>query len=265
MPSGYYYFAFVVAVGVGLGLGVLGRALLRNRVRLSWSDALLAGVAGAAVGSFVAGIERELGTPLPAITAVVSIVTTLAVLLVMERVQSARRVPTGSVDELLSAGESAKVEFKSSARFNRHSGQRDERLERVVVKTVAAFLNAEGGVLLVGVADDGTVPGIDDDYRFMKAPDRDRYELWLRDLLTQSLGAAATALVVVEFHDIDGHDVCAVRVPASPRPVFLRAAKGETATSLVVRVGNSTRELPVDEAVAYCSQRWRRRTLGSAR
>ena len=257
------YFAFVVAVVVGLGLGVLGRALLRSRVRLSWSDALLAGVAGAAIGSLMAGVEHSLGASLPVVTAAVSLVATLAVLLVMERVQAARRLPRGSVPELVRGGESAKVEFKSSARYNRHSGQRDDRLERVIVKTIAAFLNAEGGVLLIGVADDGTIPGIDDDYRFMKVPDRDRYELWLRDLLSQGIGPTATALVVVEFHEVEGHDVCLVRIPASQRPVFLRPAKGETATALVVRVGNSTRELPVDEAVAYCTQRWGRRALGA--
>lgn len=261
----YFAFAFVAAVCVGLGLGVLGRTLLRSRVRLSWSDALLAGIVGAAVGSLFAGVEHSLELPLPVLTALVSVVATLAVLLVMERVQSARRLPHGSVQDLVRQGESAKVEFKSSARYNRHSGQRDDRLERVIVKTIAAFLNAEGGVLLIGVADDGTVPGIDDDYRFMKAPDRDRYELWLRDLLTQGIGATATALVVVEFQDVDGHDVCLVRIPASQRPVFLRVAKGETGTSLVVRVGNSTRDLPVDEAVAYCTQRWGRRALGASR
>ena len=54
--------------------------------------------------------------------------------------------------------------------IQRHSGKRDERLERAVAKTVAGFLNAEGGVLLIGVADDGSIPGIEDDYTLLKAP-----------------------------------------------------------------------------------------------
>jgi uncharacterized membrane protein YeaQ/YmgE (transglycosylase-associated protein family) len=242
-------------------LGVAGRALLRSRVRLSWSDSVVAGLLGAVVGTLVGGLLP--GGPRPWLAGLVAVLGTAAVLLVMERLTAGRRQVHGSVEDLVRAGESARVEFKSSARYNRHSGKRDERLEKAVAKTVAGFLNAEGGVLLIGVADDGSIPGIEDDYTLLKAADRDRFELWLRDMLTKSIGVVATRDVRVEFDAADGHDVCLVTAPPARRPVFVHGSEGHDAT-LFVRLGNTTRELDVEEALTYCIDRWGRRALQSA-
>ncbi|MDA8045712.1 MAG: ATP-binding protein, partial [Actinomycetota bacterium] len=53
----------------------------------------------------------------------------------------------------------AGLEFKSTARWNLHTGAVDPKLEHVIVKTVCGFLNAEGGTLLieVEVEDNGNV------------------------------------------------------------------------------------------------------------
>lgn len=55
------------------------------------------------------------------------------------------------IEELLYRGEGETIEFK------REVPNAEDRL----LKTVAAFANGEGGVILVGVDDDGTVPGVD--------------------------------------------------------------------------------------------------------
>ena len=90
--------------------------------------------------------------------------------------------------ELVAAGESAQVEFKSTARCNLHTGQRDDKIEMVISKTVAALANSGGGDLLIGVDDDGKALGLDDDLKFMKQPDLDRYGVWLRDHLSRPSG-----------------------------------------------------------------------------
>jgi Putative DNA-binding domain len=58
---------------------------------------------------------------------------------------------TDTVEDLIADGESETVEFKSTARYNAHTGQADPRLEHVVLKTIAGFANGSGGTLLVGV------------------------------------------------------------------------------------------------------------------
>jgi hypothetical protein len=253
--------AYLAALAAGLGLGLLARVLLRGRIRLSLAEVLLAGIAGSVAGVLVAFVGNELGYRLIIVSVVAALVVTVGILLALERVQSARRGPAGTVAELIRGGESAQVEFKSTARYNRHTGQRDEKLERVIAKTVCGFLNAEGGALLIGVDDDGNALGLDDDLALMKHPDTDRYELWLRDMLVAAVGATATASVRVSFDRVGDQQVCAVRVPAATQPTFVRPTKGDTPPSFVVRIGNSTRELPVDEALSYCADRFGRRAL----
>ena len=256
--------AYVLALLVGVGLGLLGRTLLRSRVRLAWSEAVLAGVVGSAAGVVVTA-GRHVETWVASVVAIlVAFVTTLILLLVVERVKSRRQLPRGSAEQLIRIGESSRVEFKSSARFNRHTGQRDEKIEQVIAKTVAGFLNAEGGALLIGVTDDGDVCGLADDYALMKVPDSDRFELWLRDMLVLALGVSEAARIDIAFERLRDLDVSIVRVPPARRPVFVRPTKGDAPPVFVVRMGNSTRELPVDQTLAYCVDRWGRGALKSA-
>lgn len=236
---------------VGVVLAGLGRFILGPRSSLSWPAAILAGIFGAGVGVPIGQVLLGGQTITVALT---SVVATIGTLLVAERW---KRRDIG-VDELLAGGEGHKVEFKSTARANlARDGAKDERLEAVIAKTVAGFANANGGTLLIGVDDEARPLGLDPDLALMKAPDHDRYELWLRDLLVGTIGAAAASEVRVEFPEVAGTAVCVVRVPAAGRPVFLRL-KGKPPI-LVARVGNSTRELPVDEALSYASQHWRAR------
>ena len=102
----------VSALAVGFLLGAVGRALLRSRVRLSWSDAVVAGLLGAVVGTLVGGLVP--GGPRPWLAGLVAVLGTAAVLLVMERLAARRRVVRGSVADLVRAGESARVESCSS-------------------------------------------------------------------------------------------------------------------------------------------------------
>lgn len=168
--------------------------------------------------------------------------------------------PAHDIDELIRRGESDRLEFKSSARWNLHTKARDEKIELVIAKAVSGFLNADGGTLLIGVNDAGRPVGLVNDFAVVKSPDPDRYELWLRDLLATTLGQPAAVQVVIDFTPVTVDDaatyVCRVTCPASPRPVFLRPGKGGTQPELWVRNGNSTRQLKVDEAVDYVMDRW---------
>ncbi len=265
--------AIALAIGVGIGGGV--RWLMRNRTHLSFSAAVLAGMIGSAIGagavSVIAGImragedsgdaepfyEQDFPTPVVLLTILAAILFTFLVLLIATRIS---REPDLSAAELVVAGETAEVEFKSSARYNQHTGQRDPKLELVIAKTIAAFANSAGGVLLIGVADDGSVLGLDNDYKFMKKPDNDRYELWLRDHLSVTLGADTAAAVRVDFPSVSGSEICEIRVSRSDRPIFVTPTKGK-APELWVRVGNSTRELSIDQAFAYGARQWGRRQL----
>lgn len=162
---------------------------------------------------------------------------------------------SASIDELIAAGESDRVEFKSSARWNSHTGERDARLEQVIVKTVAAFANGEGGTLVIGVNDDGKVLGIDNDLSLMKKPDADRYQLWITDLLISATDKPTASSLKVTFPEVGGVQIVRVDVPASDRPVFVSSGSS-TEKDFYLRVGNSTHKLNGEELLAYREKRW---------
>lgn len=260
---------FAIAVALPLWLlvayliGQLARWLLRGRVSLSTSATTVIAVLGVSggllLGGFVRGVDAE-----PWDVIVIGMAVGLTMLLLALFVTIAARLqpprPAHDIDELIRRGESDRLEFKSSARWNLHTKARDEKIELVIAKAVSGFLNADGGTLLIGVNDAGRPVGLVNDFAVVKSPDPDRYELWLRDLLATTLGQPAAVQVVIDFTPVTVDDaatyVCRVTCPASPRPVFLRPGKGGTQPELWVRNGNSTRQLKVDEAVDYVMDRW---------
>jgi predicted HTH transcriptional regulator len=156
---------------------------------------------------------------------------------------------------LLQQGESAKLEFKSSARWDKRLNRLNHDLESVVVKTVCAFLNSEGGgTLLLGVDDSGTVVGLQEDYKTLKKQNRDGYENFLTTLLLGAYGKDVSPHLRIDFHDVDGHDVCRISVTLAARPVFFSDGSGE---HFYIRAGNSTRLLTSREVLEYCRTRWK--------
>jgi hypothetical protein len=164
--------------------------------------------------------------------------------------------PPATVAELIAAGESNVSEFKSTARYNRHTHQRDEKLEHVVVKTICGFMNAEGGSLLIGVGDDGAVLGLQEDYGTLGKNNRDGYELFLTQLVNTNLSGPAAALMRVSFHVINDQDVCRVDVAAAGKPAFAKPFSGKDHSEFWVRIGNQTQQLVGAKAIEYQDHHW---------
>lgn len=161
-----------------------------------------------------------------------------------------------STAELMSAGESKKVEFKSSATFDGATGRKNKELEFAVAKTVAGFANAHGGTLLIGVNDDGQALGLEGDYRLanQRRQDADGYENWLTSTLADNLGKVATTNLSVSFTEVGGHEVCRVDVAPSKAPIFIRSQK--SSGDFYVRLTNSTRLLNTADAMEYIRSHW---------
>lgn len=65
---------------------------------------------------------------------------------------------------MINEGEHERLEFKETLRWDAAAATPNKKLEDVVVKTLAGFANRVGGTLLIGVADDGTIRGLERDY-----------------------------------------------------------------------------------------------------
>ena len=253
--------ALPVVLLVAWVLGSFARWLLRGRAKLGVAPSIVISILSTSLGLLLAGWINPSVELWSSLTLLSSLGMTIAGIAVYGAVAAHfQRPQREGIAELLAAGESDRVEFKSTARVNLRTGAKDERMEQVIAKTACAFLNADGGTLVIGVDDLGNPLGLDPDLATLKSPDHDRYELWLRDLLTTGLGQNAATGVGIEFASVPtGEDgqaaVCRVTCRPSPRPVYLRPTRG-AAPELWVRSGNSTRQLSVDEATEYVMHRW---------
>ena len=122
------------------------------------------------------------------------------------------------------------------------------------MKTAAAFANVAGGTLIIGVSDDGEVVGLVHDFQSFREPDRDHFELHLRNLLNQNIGKVfATNNVQVKFHTVDDLDVCQVDIAPSKEPIILATQdkNGQKVEKFYVRSGNASQELSMAEFSTY--------------
>ena len=157
-----------------------------------------------------------------------------------------------NVKEIISQGESQKVEFKSSLQWDTKQQKQNKALRQSVLKTIAAFLNTDGGTLLIGVDDSGQVLGLEKDLALL-GNSRDRFEQLMASLLSDSLGAQYAPLIQGRFVEVDGKLIYVVEVKPSSEPVYL---KGEREDEFYVRVGTTTRSLTPRETVEYIKNHW---------
>ncbi len=155
---------------------------------------------------------------------------------------------------LISQGEHDQLEFKSSMRWNLVTLKTDKVLEYVIVKTISAFMNAQGGTLLIGVNDDGEVIGIESDYQtFQKKPNRDGFMLKLSSLISQNMGRQTHKFISTQIQSIDGKDICKISITPGDQPVFIKENGKE---SFYIRAGAASVPLSLSESHEYIRSRW---------
>ena len=156
--------------------------------------------------------------------------------------------------ELLNLSEGQYLEFKSSLRYDYNTKQVNQTLEHVVLKTLCAFLNADGGTLLIGLSDEKDVIGIENDYRVIRNQNRDGFENHLLGLVSNCIGNYHLQYVSVAFHNVLGKDLCQVNVQPCPKPAFLNNSDKQ---EFYVRTGNNSRPFTISEASEYIMEHWR--------
>lgn len=161
--------------------------------------------------------------------------------------------------ELIAEGETHHVEFKTTLRYDMREGSLNKALEQVVLKTIAAFSNAEGGILMMGVTDDMEVVGLENDYNTLKKADKDGFELHLRNLINHAYGTDfAASSLTISFPIIDETEICMIEIKPSPKPLFtiIKNRNGLEQKKFYVRSGNSSPEMNIEETSSYINKRF---------
>jgi type I restriction enzyme R subunit len=155
-----------------------------------------------------------------------------------------------NAEELIKRGESKTLEFKATLRWSLNEDQQDDKgVTHGVLKTIAAFLNTEGGDLLIGVADDGSIVGVEKD----QLESDDKFMRHLAQVVRNGLGDRAGTCIDPKVQIVQGKTVCVVSCQRSPEPVFLKW-KGVEAVpdgDFFVRSGPGTVKLSPESAREY--------------
>ena len=170
------------------------------------------------------------------------------------------------VEQELAEGEAQKIERKSSLFFDRNKYQGNSQLDindykskevaHSSLKTIAGFLNAEGGILYIGVFDDHSIAGLEADFPYVKGKDIDTWQLALQDLVKKKFkdGDAILAYCLVQI--IERGCKCIARVEVLPRrePVFLFSEK-KNQYCFYARNGNETNEIGIEHFQEYLNRK----------
>jgi len=172
--------------------------------------------------------------------------------LLVERVRQAYE---GTVHYLIAQGEQENIEFKSSIRWDYKNKNVNKEFQKVISRTIAGMMNNNGGMLLIGIADDGTVLGIEKDLQTLRKPNRDEFELVLIEIVQNNLGLEFIKHINIRFEPIDEKDICLVSIEPSVKPVFLISGND---SEFWVRIRNSTRRLNVKDATEHIQTHWKK-------
>jgi hypothetical protein len=164
------------------------------------------------------------------------------------------KVEDTELKELILIGENEKLEMKSTLRFDLRQNIVNKNLEYVIAKTVSAFLNSEGGTLIIGVDDDGNALGLEKDIETFSKKDVDGFELHLRNIIKKHLGSNFEKHLKITFPIIDEKTICKVKILKSGKPVF---ANFEGKDSFYVRNGNSSIPKNREEQSEYEKLHWK--------
>lgn len=156
-----------------------------------------------------------------------------------------QQIASNNLTSRIEHGETARLEFKASLRWNMKGNRDDPNVEMAVLKTVAAFCNTEGGELLIGVADDRTVLGLAHDH----FTNDDKFLLHLRNLITDKLVPIVVQYVDYEMITLNEKQICRIVCKKSKEGVWLKTEKH--GQMFYVRSGPSSTELQPVEAVKY--------------
>lgn len=160
--------------------------------------------------------------------------------------------------ELIARGEGPKLEFKSSLRYCLNTKKPEKYIEHSALKTVCAYLNTEGGHLLMGVSDAQEILGLEHtDYATFKKEDKaDEWQKHWENLLAREFGNAIFSNVKTELVQTEGKTVAVVEVKhRAPDAVWLKN-KDKGKEELYIRRSASSVALEGSEAVQYVREVW---------
>lgn len=156
--------------------------------------------------------------------------------------------------------EGQNVEYKTSIVYTpKHEANIDVQMFNIV-RELAAFMNADGGILYIGIHDrTKKIIGIDQDLPHLcegESPfadsytaDYDHYQLKIRDTVVSLCSAMAGSLLAISFPQQDGVTYCKIEVTPATHPVWTKG------NMLFQRQGNQAQMLRGEAITQFVGER----------
>lgn len=179
-----------------------------------------------------------------------------------------------TIEDIIADGENHFGEFKTSFLWSQ-SLSKEAIIEKdikqygtntskvIIAKSIAGFLNADGGHLIIGVKeikdkDEVEVIGIDSELPKLKDKTFDGYRRMLLDsvisrYLPSFVFNRINDYINISFHGFEGATVCQLKISKSDKRVFLNLNNDDV---FMVRIDASTRQIVGEDLVEYCLGRF---------
>lgn len=157
------------------------------------------------------------------------------------------------IKSLIRSGESKTIEFKQTFCLDVEKKQKDTRIEDAAIKTIAAFLNSDGGTLLVGVHDSGLITGNEDEIKlFFKSSDK--FLLHIKNRIKTRIGEQFYPFINQDLVMVDSKLILMVECVQSSDEVFVDDR------DFYVRTNPATDKLEGRKLSDYIKHRFKRPT-----
>lgn len=158
-----------------------------------------------------------------------------------------------SLEEIIKKPENEHLEFKSTLRYSIKGQIVDTAVEKSSLKTICAFLNTDGGKLIIGITDDRIPLGLDNDYNTLNMHNSDGFQTHLLNLIKSRVGEEFFKFIEVSFPKILDKELCVVNVHNSNKPAVYKEG---ILQEFYQRVGNGSRLIPWPQAIEYIREHW---------
>lgn len=153
------------------------------------------------------------------------------------------------IHQLIIACESKTLEFKQTLSLDIRTNSKEKYIELGCLKTIAGFLNSNGGTLLVGVTDDNIPVGVAAEINLFHKGSQDKLLLHFKNLVRDNIGESFYPLLDFYLVPVDGKLILRVDCKESDRPCFI-------GDDFYVRTNPATDKLAGLKLIQYISTRF---------
>ena len=152
-------------------------------------------------------------------------------------------------------------EFKSTYqldlnRLEKGDGKKtlNKAVEKEIPVTISAMANKEGGILFIGVDDDGKILGLENDYELLKNLNDDKFLRTIWQIIKNFIkNITYVSKLDISLIDIESKKICIIKIPPADEPIFVH---DNNIQESYVRMGSRSEKFTPSEFLKHCKTRF---------